>query len=110
MIRQITGGQFQDCAGNPLAAGYITFQLSTDGSASSPNLQVSAGIITRATLDSNGSISGTVYLWPNDQLTPTTTVYVIKAYTAHGELGWQSENVIPSGVGSFDIGTWIPLY
>jgi hypothetical protein len=106
-LRQIVGGQFQDFAGNPLASGYITFRLSTDGSVS--GTQVSAGILTKATLDSNGSISGVVYLWPNDQLTPTNTVYVIKAYTMHGGLCWQSENVIPSGVGSFDIGTWIPI-
>lgn len=108
-IRQITGGNFQAPDGNPLDAGYLTFQLSTDGSATSPNLQVSAGIVTRATLDSTGSISGTVYLWPNDQLLPTT-VYIVKAYTASGELCWKSENVIPSGVGSYDLGLWIPLY
>ena len=108
-VRQIIGGQFQDRAGNPLNAGYITFQLSTDGSASSPNLQVSAGLIVRATLDSTGSISGTVNLWPNDQLTPTT-VYLVKVYTIAGESCWESENVIPSGVGSFDIGSWTPIY
>lgn len=107
--RQISGGKFQDCAGNPLAAGYVTFQLSTDGSASSPNLQVSAGMIVKADLDTNGSISGTVYLWPNDQLTPTT-VYLVKAYTASGVCCWESENVVPSGIGSFDIGSWTPLY
>jgi hypothetical protein len=107
-IRQITGGNFQDAMGNPLNAGYVTFRLSTDGSAS--GTQVSAGIVTKAVLDSSGNISGNVYLWPNDQLVPATTVYIVKVFTASGELCWGSENVIPSGIGSFDIGTWIPLY
>ena len=105
--RQISGGNFQDCAGGILAAGYILFRLNTD--ASDGVNQISAGIITRATLDSNGSISGIVNLWPNDQISPAT-VYIIKAYTNAGQLSWQSENVIPSGVGSFDLGNLIPLY
>jgi hypothetical protein len=105
--RQITGGKFQDCAGNLLAFGYCTFQLNTDGSAS--GTQVFAGVITKATFGSNGSISGTVYLWPNDQLTPST-VYVVKTYAEDGELCWESENVVTSGAGSFDIGSWIPSY
>ena len=107
-VRQIVGGQFQSLAGNPLVAGYITFHLNIDASTGSQ--QVLAGIITKATLDSNGSISGTVYLWPNDQLTPTNTVYIVKVYTNAGELSWSSENVVPSGDGSFDIGLWVPLY
>ena len=106
-IRQIVGGNFQDSLGNPLNAGYVTFRLTTDGMAS--GTQVLAGIITKATLDSAGNISGTVSLWPNDQLLPTTTRYIIQAYTNAGELGWNSENVIPSGGGSFDLGTLIPL-
>jgi hypothetical protein len=110
-IRQIIGGKFQDCSGSPLAAGYITFRLNTDAStAVSSGIQISAGILTKATLDSNGSISGTIYLWPNDQLFPTNTVYIIRAYTNSGELGWKSENVIPSGVGLFDLGQLVPLY
>jgi hypothetical protein len=107
----LTGGNFQDLSGNPLANGYLTFRLNTDAAilGNSSNVQVSAGVITRVTLDSNGNVSGVVPVWPNDILTPSNTVYIVKAYSAAGELCWSSENVIPSG-GTFDIGTWIPSY
>lgn len=108
--RQITGGNFQSPDGTPLALGYVTFRLNTDGAVPGTNAQVSAGVITTAMLDSNGNIAGTVYLWPNSYLLPAT-VYIIKAYTASGNLCWESENVIPSaGFGAFDIGTLIPLF
>lgn len=106
--RQIVGGNFQDSSGNPLNGGSVTFRLSTDAVATST--QIAASILTSAVLDANGNISGTVFIWPNDQLNPATTVYRITAYSAKGQQVWQSENVIPSGVGSFDIGTLIPLY
>ncbi|PWT75538.1 MAG: hypothetical protein C5B59_08650 [Bacteroidetes bacterium] len=106
-IRQITGGAFQDASGKALAGGSITFRLSTDAVAS--DSQVSAPVLTKATLDSNGNISGTVNIWPNPQLTPAT-VYKISVYNAQGLLAWYSENSIPSGVGSFDIGTLTPLF
>lgn len=104
-IRQITGGAFQDPMGNPLAAGSITLQLNTDA-VTGTNAQLAAGRLVSATLGNSGSISGTVNVWPNDQLTPTTTVYIVRVYTSTGQLAWQSEQTIPSGVGSFDIGTW----
>lgn len=107
-VRQIVGGAFQDAAGNPLNGGSVTFRLSTDAVAS--GTQVSAPILTSAVLDANGNISGTVNIWPNDQLNPTTTVYRIKVYTVTGLLAWQSENTIPSGAGTFDIGTLTPLF
>ena len=104
--RQIYGGNFQDAAGNPLNGGMVTFRLTTD--AQVVDSQIMAKIITKATLDSNGDVSGTVYLWPNDQLTPAT-VYRIQAKSASGELVWQSENCIPSGAGSFDLGSLVPF-
>lgn len=106
--RQIVGGNFQDALGNPLVGGSITFRLTTDAKATAT--QVAAPILTSASLDSSGNVSGAVNLWPNDQLTPTNTVYRIKAYTVSGQLAWESENVIPSGAGSFDLGTLTPLY
>ena len=105
--RQITGGLFQDAAGNPLNGGSLTLRLSTDANVADSN--ITASVTTTATLDSTGNVSGTVYLWPNGQLIPAGTVYRIKVYTATGELAWQSENTIPSGAGSFDLGTLVPL-
>jgi len=106
--RQITGGNFQDASGNTLNGGSVIFRLSTDAVAT--GTQVVASILTSAVLDASGNISGTVSLWPNDQLDPTDTVYRITAYNSKGQPVWNSENVIPSGVGPFDIGTLVPLY
>ena len=106
-IRQVVGGNWMDALGNPLALGSVTFQINTD--ATSGTQQVDAGRIVSAQLDSNGNVTGTVDIWPNDQLTPVNTIYRIKVYSAAGQLAWRSENVIPSGVGSFDLGTLTPL-
>jgi hypothetical protein len=106
--RQIVGGLFQDAAGNPLNGGSITFRLTTDAT-TGDNKQLASSVLASALLGITGSISGTVTLWPNDQLTPTDTVYQIKVYSSQGQQVWESENVIPSGGGSFDIGTLIPL-
>jgi hypothetical protein len=99
----ITGGNFQDAAGNPMAGGYVTFRLNTDATA--VDCQISAGRLITFPLDSNGNLSG--YIWPNDQLTPAT-VYIVRAYNAAGELVWNNQMSIPSGMGAFDIGSWVP--
>lgn len=106
-IRQIVGGNFQDAEGNALNGGSVTFRLTTDAVAT--GTQVVAAILTKATLDTSGNIVGTVNLWPNDQLDPTDTVYRIKAYSASGLQVWETEAVIPSGGGSFDLGTLVPI-
>jgi len=105
--RQVIGGNWQDSLGNDLALGYVTFQINTD--ATSGIDQVNAGQIVTAQLDSSGNISGTFDLWENSSLLPSNTVYRIKAYSSKGQLAWESENVIPSGAGPFDLGLLIPL-
>jgi hypothetical protein len=106
-IRQIVGGNFQDPEGNPLNGGSVTFRLTTDAVAT--GTQVTAAILTKATLDTSGNIVGTVKLWPNDQLNPSDTIYRIKAYVASGLRVWETEAAIPSGGGSFDLGTLVPI-
>ncbi len=99
-VRQIVGGSWQDSLGNPLALGYLTFRLNTDGQS---GVQVSAGRLVTIPLDSTGNIAGTVLLWPNDQLTPAGTTYSIIAYTAAGQSIWQNQKfTLPSGVGAYD--------
>jgi hypothetical protein len=81
---------FQDPGGNPLAGGYITVRLNTDGCiVGSGGTQVAAGRIVKVTLDSTGS--ATFLIWPNDQLSPAGTVYIIIAYSATGQLAWRGE-------------------
>lgn len=135
--RQIYGGNFQDASGNPLAYGYLTFRLVVDGCGDATS-QVVAGVLVTVPLDSTGNVSdadgfeledGTgvillesgdillledqsddsIELWINASLLPANTVYRIKAYSAAGQLVWQSENVIPAGVGAYDLGTLAPF-
>lgn len=89
---------FQDPSGAPLANGTVTFRLSTDVMAGS--VQLSASRLVKASLDSGGNLA--INLWPNNQMTPTGTVYIVKAYTALGQLVWEGElTVTDSTVPSF---------
>jgi hypothetical protein len=101
--RQITG-TWQLANGSPLALGYLKVRLSTDAAVLGVGGdQITAGKIVTVNLDSSGTISGTILFWPNDQLTPTNTVYIIQAFSASGQKCWQSEVMIPSGAGSFSL-------
>lgn len=136
--RQIYGGNFQDASGNPLAYGYLTFRLVVDGRGDATS-QVVAGALVTVPLDSTGNVVGgadgfeledgtgvillesgdillledqsddSIELWINASLLPANTVYRIKAYSAAGQLVWQSENVILAGVGAYDLGTLAPF-
>jgi hypothetical protein len=107
---QIDGGAFQDFEGNVLAFGFLTMQLSHDEQESVQPGQVFAAYPITVPLDANGNIAGTVYVWPNDQLNPANSYYIVNAYRADGTLAWlapQYETVttLPS---PFNVGTWIP--
>ena len=88
----ITGGNFQDAAGNPIASGTVTFRLNTDAMAG--DSQISAGRVISFPLDANGNLSG--FIWPNDQMLPNNTVYIARAYTAQGQRVWEQEFYITS--------------
>ena len=107
--RQIINGGFQDALGNPLNLGYLTMHLNTDA-VTGTNVQICAGRVVLVPLDSSGNVSGVVLIWPNDQLTPTDTVYFVQAYSAQGQLAWQGQQLVTSGGGSFDLNTWVPSY
>lgn len=87
---QLAFGVFQDALGNPLALGYLTVRLNTDAVASDGS-QVAAGRVVTVPLDDNGLIDGAAEFWPNSQLTPSGTSYIIKAFTAEGQFVWQTE-------------------
>ncbi len=106
---QITGGAFQDFEGNVLANGYLTMQLSHDEQEAVDPGEVVAGLILRVPLDANGNVAGTVYVWPNDQLNPAFSFYIVNAFTRSGILAWAAPQFqTVTGSGPFDIGTWIP--
>lgn len=109
-VNQIEGGSFIDSEGNPLANGYLLFQLNQDGVVNT-STQVCAGSTIKVPLNSSGSVAASpVYsLWPNDVLTPSGSFYTVSAYTANGTLVWgpNSQSVLhtPS---PFLLGAWVP--
>jgi hypothetical protein len=108
---QIQGGAFQDFEGNPLANGFLTMQLSHDSQETVDPGEVVAGYPLRIPLDANGNIAGAVFVWPNDQLTPAGSSYLVNTYRANGtQAGLNQQNyLIPSSPSPFNVGTWIPV-
>lgn len=105
--RRIINGAFQNALGAPLNGGSLKIRLNTDAQVGTT--QLFASTVVTVPLDANGNVSGTVLLWPNDQMTPTTAAYVVKAFDAAGQLTWGPNLVIiPSGAGSYDLSNWVP--
>ncbi len=107
---QITGGAFQDFEGNVLANGYLTMQLSHDEGESVDPGQVVGGLSLRVPLDPFGNIAGTVLVWPNDQLNPANSYYVVNAYRRDGTQAWLSPQfqTVTTSPSPFNVGAWVP--
>jgi hypothetical protein len=108
----LIGGGFSDILGNPLAFGYLTFELS-DSAVVNTTTQIVAGKTTRINLDADGNVAGSgptvQVMWSNDDMTPDTTYYTVSAYSAQGQLVWGPNYVqVLSDPSPFDIGAWIP--
>ena len=56
--------------------------------------QIVAGRIVTVPLDANGLVAGVVLVWPNSDLTPADTVYIVKAFTAVGQFVWEGQIAI----------------
>jgi hypothetical protein len=109
-VNQITGGAFQDPEGNPLANGYLTFEISQAGLVNTNTAVCSERLIT-VPLDSSGNVVvSTVYsLWPNDVITPSGTFYHVSAYTSKGQLVWgPNAQTVLSSPSPYNISVWIP--
>lgn len=75
---------FQYPDGSPVANGYLIVSLDQDALAPG-ELSFSAGRETKVPLDSNGTVANPVTV-PSSSLTPSTAQYIIKVFTAQGEL------------------------
>ena len=107
---ELSGGAFQDCAGNPLANGFLLFVLSQDGVVNGSE-QIAAGRTIKILLDANGNIvtSPKQYIWPNDVITPANTFYTVSGYEASGQLVWgpNSQQVF-SSPSPYNVSPWVP--
>lgn len=102
----LSGGGFQDVLGEPLADGYLIFELSKPTNVN--GIYICNGVKIKIMLDSNGNVAGTQSLWGNDAMTPSDSYYRVTAYTASGQPAWGPNNQQVIGSGTFDIGTWVP--
>ena len=109
---QIFGGAFTDCAGNPLANGYLVLQLSHDESHTSGPNQVVSGLKITIGLDSSGNIpvSPATLVYSNDVLAPANSYFVAIGYKSDGTQAfgpqiWQ----LTSSPNPLNVGTITPL-
>lgn len=107
---KIVGGAFTDSAANPIANGFLIFQLSQDERSPTPG-QVGAGLTIRANLDGTGNVPSTpaTYLFANDSLSPANSFYTVWAYTANGVLVWgpQRQQIL-TNPSPYDVTAWVP--
>jgi hypothetical protein len=107
---QIIGGGFTDSSGNPLANGYLVFQLCQDEQSPTPG-QIAAGRKIQVNLDSTGNVpaSPAVFMFANDSLNPANSYYTVWAYTSVGQLVWgpQQQQVL-SSPSPFNLSNWVP--
>ena len=82
---------FTDANDNPLANGYALISMSTDVQSSGG--QICAGAAERVTLNASGVMSAVPQVWPNNELSPIGSTYILSAYTADGELVYGPEPV-----------------
>lgn len=98
--------QFTDSEGQPIANGFLSIRINEDAQVPVLNLQLAAGRAVQLPLDNNGEItgSGTTFLYPNSELSPDDSVYIVSVYTADGQLVSDDVVVVTSGgTGGFGV-------
>lgn len=75
----ITNYQYPD--GTPVANGKLTINLNTGGLVSGNHIQFNK---TTVLLDSSGNITGSPLFWPNADIYPTGTYYIVTVYDSTG--------------------------
>jgi hypothetical protein len=70
--------------GQPLSFGSLEMYINTDGQAS--QLQICAGVKVTVPLDVNGVVVGSPVFWPNADISPPNSMYVINVYSQEGQL------------------------
>ena len=97
---------FTDAEGQPLANGSLEIQLTKDAQDPVLNLQLASGRTCHLPLDAGGNItgSGTTFFYPNSELSPSDTFYILRAFSAQGQLVSDEWIIVTSG-GSFGFGS-----
>lgn len=107
----LSGGMFQDGAGNPNSNGYLILTLSHDSNVQvlggPTGVQVYAGVPIKVRLDNNGNILPN-QIWPNSLLTPSGSYYLAKLYNNSGLEIWSAPQQWALNISSGDAGTIVP--
>ena len=74
---------FQLPNGNPVANGSINVSLNTDGSVNNTQIQSNGDSIS---LNASGVVVGTPTFWPNVDIFPAGSYYILSVYTSSGQL------------------------
>lgn len=75
---------FTDAGGNPLSNGYLLIRLSADAQAPDSS-QIASQRVMRVALDANGVITGGPEFWPNSEMNPSSTVYLLSVFRQNGQ-------------------------
>ena len=75
--------QFVNPDGSPVANGYLRIRLNQDGSTNDTQIQSN---FIRVPLDLNGFIVGDPQFWPNLNISPPGSYYILLVYNATGQL------------------------
>jgi hypothetical protein len=85
-MSQPFGGPWLDASGNPLANGTLSIRMTNDAVAAS--LQICAGRTVIVTLDGDGNFPDDVTLVSTGTMSPSSTTYIVTAYSQKGQLVW----------------------
>jgi hypothetical protein len=75
---------FYTASGAPLSDGYIEIEIIND--VQSPDGLLCRGMILQQALNSSGVVTSVPQVWPNADLLPAGSYYVLNSYTADGQL------------------------
>jgi hypothetical protein len=105
----VSGGSFQNISGNPLANGWLEFELSHDVQDTTLSAQVVGGITLKILLDNNGNAAADQTIETTDTMNPTA-YYTVMAYNSDGTRSWKAPQYVsvPSSPSPFNLGTIIP--
>jgi hypothetical protein len=74
---------FQNPDGSPVANGYILIRLCLDGSVDDDQINSN---YTQINLNSSGVIIGSPTFWPNIDISPSGTYYIMFVYSSDGQI------------------------
>jgi hypothetical protein len=110
------GGTWTDLEGNPLASGYLLFEINQGATVTGTEIFVVPGKVIKILLNVSGEIVSGQSLWPNDVLTPANSnnqnnvsFYTVTAYTQAGQRVWGPYcQTVLSSPSPFVTNAWIP--